>query len=680
MNNYIHTNSLINELSPYLLQHAHNPVQWYVWGHDAFLKARNEDKLVIVSVGYSACHWCHVMESESFDDEEVALVMNENFISIKVDKEERPDIDQQYMSAVRIITGNGGWPLNVICLPDGRPIYGGTYFPRQQWIDILVKLSDLYKAHKEKVVRAAEDLAEGVRNVDLIEERLSGLDYLPKYLRLIVEPWKRKFDTKWGGTQSAPKFPMPSSIDFLMSYAYHMRDEEVRTQVMLTLNKIYEGGIYDHVGGGFHRYSVDGQWFLPHFEKMLYDNALLGMSYIYAYQFSKEPRYKRVALESLEFLLRDLYSSDKMFYTAIDADSTNGEGQYYVWDYSEICEVLDEDAPIFCSRFGVDRNGNFEYGKNILSIKRSFDELSMTFKLPISTIKDKVDLSLRKLFCARFLREKPKVDTKIILSWNALAAKTFALASSVFKEPRYLVVAIDCINGIERHLAKDGALLRTLPHGDKHTEGMLDDYAYLIEAYIALYSVTFDFNYLDKAENLANICLKDFFDDKSGMFFYTNASVELPLGRKMEVVDGVTPSSNSSLARSFYYLSIVLSRPAYKEIAVQMLANMQDQMSGAGPFVANWGLLLINLTFAPAEITLVGDNALQQKMHIDQEYLPNVFLFGAKQRTEQAIFKNRWRDGETTLHLCIANVCRDFKGTIEELKDNALELRNCYIL
>lgn len=680
MNNRVSTNSLINETSPYLLQHAYNPVDWYAWGGEAFAKAVSEDKLVIVSIGYSACHWCHVMEHESFDNEEVAMVMNESFISIKIDKEERPDIDQQYMSAVRIITGNGGWPLNVICLPDGRPIYGGTYFPREQWISILEKLAALYLHHKEKVITAANDLERGVKAVDIIEEKAKGLDYLPKYLRLIVEPWKRKFDTRWGGTQSAPKFPMPASINFLLSYSYHMRDESVKRQALLTLDRIYEGGIYDHVGGGFHRYAVDGEWFQPHFEKMLYDNALLSESYMYGFQYTKNPKYYKVAIDTLEFMLREFNFSNNLFYTALDADSKEGEGAYYLWSYGEIASILDDDAALFCDRFGVTEYGNFEDCLNILSIKASYVLLSNKYGITKEEARERIHTSLRKLFCARFLREKPKLDSKVVLGWNALAAKSFALASSVFDEPRYLVVALDCIASIEQKMKVNGQLVRTLPNGGRINPAMLDDYAYLIEAYLMLYNVTFDLAYLEKADELMAVCMSDFFDPSSGMFFYTSNNVKLPLGRKMEVVDGVTPSSNSSLARSLYYLSISLSKSSYRDLAMQMLANMQNQMSGAGPFIANWGLLLINLTFAPAEVTLVGDSALLNKHTLDKEYLPNVFLFGCMMKSEKPIFRNRWKEGETTMHLCIANVCRDFGGSIADLKDNALELRNCYIL
>lgn len=662
--NPVYTNSLINEQSPYLLQHAHNPVKWLAWGTDALSLAQKEDKLIIVSIGYSACHWCHVMEQESFDDEEVAMVMNDSFISVKVDKEERPDVDQLYMSAVRIITGNGGWPLNVICLPDGRPIYGGTYFPRQQWIEILSNIDGLYKTQRDKVLMAVEDLAEGIRAVDIIESKKEGLGYLPKYLRLIVEPWKRKFDKVWGGTLSAPKFPMPSSVDFLLSYAFHMRDEDVKQQALLTLTKVCEGGIYDHVGGGFHRYSVDGQWFQPHFEKMLYDNALLSLSYIYGYQFSKNQQFKRVALETLEFIIRDFQTANGLFYTAYDADSSDGEGRFYLWSYTEISEILDDDTLLFCDRFGVERSGNYGEKNNILSVKVNFETLSKKYCLPVPEVKDIINRSLKKLYCARFLRQKPKADNKVVLSWNALAVKSFAVASAVFNEPRYLVVSIDCLRGIERTLVANGRLLRTPVHDMRLNYGMLDDYAYLIDAYITLYSVTFDFAYVEKAERLVVECIERFFDESSGMFFYTSDDVVLPLGRKMEVVDGVMPSSNSSLARSLHFLSTLLSKPKYKDMSVQMLANMQDQMSGAGPFIANWGMLLLNLTFAPAEITLVGDNALSDKQKMDQEYLPNVFFFGANKRSEQPIFKNRWIDGQTTMHLCIDNVCRDFKGTI----------------
>lgn len=680
MNGSLHTNSLIDETSPYLLQHAHNPVLWYTLRDSVFEKAMVEDKLMVVSIGYSACHWCHVMERECFDDEEVALVMNSHYISVKVDKEERPDVDQQYMSAVRIITGNGGWPLNVICLPNGRPVFGGTYFPKQQWISILEKVNELFRSDRRRLEKMADDLSEGIKSVDIIKEKRQGLDYLPKFLRLIVEPWKRKFDTHWGGTLSVPKFPMPSSLEFLLSYGYHMRDNEVLAQVFLTLDRISQGGIHDHVGGGFHRYATDAQWFLPHFEKMLYDNALMALVYMHGYQHTQKDRYKQVALRTLEFLLRELYSEDKLFYCSVDADSADGEGAYYQWTFSEICSVLDGDSNLFCDRFGIRRAGNVECNRNILNVAMSVEELSVKYSMTKKQVLDRLDLSLRKLYCFRSLRQKPSVDTKLILSWNALAIKSFALASAVFDEPRYLVVAVECIGRIEQSMIRDGKLFRTSPIPNKEIAGMLDDYAFLVDAYISLYSVTFDFDYIEKARRLVDVCLSDFFDEKSGMFFYTSSEVELPLGRKMDVVDGVMPSSNSSLARSLFYLSIALSNTKYRQIAVQMLANMQDQMSGAGPFIANWGMLLLNLTFAPAEVTLVGSDALTQKHLLDKAYLPNTLFFGSTSPSDGAIFKNRWKEGGTSIYLCIDSVCRTFEGSICDLKEDALELRNCYIL
>lgn len=680
MDDPLYTNSLIRETSPYLLQHAHNPVMWYAYCDAAFEKAKAEDKLLVISIGYSACHWCHVMERECFDDEEVAMVMNDHFVSIKVDKEERPDVDQIYMSAVRVITGNGGWPLNVICLPDGRPIYGGAYFPKQQWMEILNKLNELYTADRERMVRVANDLAEGVRNIDLIKEKSQGLDYLPKYLRLIVEPWKRKFDAQWGGTKAAPKFPMPASLEFLLSYAYHMRDDEVAAHALLTLDKIYEGGIYDRVGGGFHRYSTDARWFLPHFEKMLYDNALLAQTYLHAFQLTKKDSYRQVVVGTLELLLHELYSNDKLFFSSVDADTAEGEGRFYMWSFDEVCTILDADAPLFCDRFGVSRKGNVEYNANILSVAMPIDELCRKYSLTREQATAKLDLSLRKLACARSLRDKPAVDTKYILAWNAMAVKAFAMASTVLDEPRYLVVALECIAQIERLLMRDGSLFRVLPTATRTINGLLDDYAYLTDAYLSLYSATFEEGYLHKADALVKKCLSDFFDHQSGMFFYSDKSSTLPLGRKMDVVDGVMPSANSVLARSMNMLSIAFDNAEYRRYALQMLSNMQEQMSGAGPFVANWGLLLINLTFAPVEVAIVGHEACAKRQELDKEYLPNVFIFGSEKPSSLPIFQNRWVDGLTAIHLCIDGCCHQFDGSINDLKGNALELRNCYIL
>ena len=676
----LYTNALITESSPYLLQHAHNPVGWHSWSDEVLEHAKCHDKLIVVSIGYSSCHWCHMMERETFNDEDVASTMNGHFISIKVDKEEHPEVNQQYMAAIRAMNKIGGWPLNMICLPDGRPVFGGTYFSKHQWIEILNRIQYLYIHSKAQLLKAVLSIDDCLKKIDIVDNRVPAIPYYPKYLRLILESWKRKFDSKWGGTTSTPKFPMPNSIDFLMSYAYHLQDETVKNHALLTLDKIYAGGIFDHIGGGFHRYAVDQKWLLPHFEKMLYDNALLSMTYASAYQLTKKGRYKRVAVETLEFILQELLSPEKLFYSSIDADSAKEDGSYYIWSYEEIKDILDDDTSIFCDRFGITANGNLNNHNNVLAINNTITNLSIKYGKPKNEIEKIISLSLKKLYCGRFLREKPATNTNILLGWNALAIKAFCSASTIFNDSRYLVVAIDAIKKIEEQYVGDDLIYRKKGVNGAYIKAVLEDYAFLMDAYLSLYTTTFNFDYLDKVEWLLNIVLDKFYDSNTGMFFFTTADCKLPLGRKMDLIDGVIPSSNSIIARVLYFLSISKKRIDYKEKANQMIANMFDQMPGAGPYIANWGMLLLNMTFPPVEITIVGNNAICERKQIDQEYLPNVFLNGTLKLSDQAIFKNRWKNGQTLIYLYVENTCREFKGTMLDLKNNAIEVRNCYTL
>ncbi|MFI5140568.1 MAG: thioredoxin domain-containing protein, partial [Sphingobacteriales bacterium] len=455
-------NHLANSTSPYLLQHAGNPVNWYPWGPEALQKAKNENKLILVSIGYSACHWCHVMEHESFEDEKVAAVMNEYFVCIKVDREERPDVDQIYMSAVQLMSGRGGWPLNCICLPDQRPIYGGTYFRKNDWTSLLFNLADFFKNKPDEAEEYADRLTEGIRQYESVAFVKEQPDYTRDDLEQTVNAWKKYFDKTEGGLGAAPKFPMPNNWLSLMRYAHLAKDENVAGAVKLTLHKMAFGGIYDHIGGGFARYAVDGVWHVPHFEKMLYDNAQLLSLYAEAFTWNPDPLYQKIAEGIISFTLRELCSPEYGFYSALDADSEGKEGKFYIFTKTEIEHILGADADLFCIYYHITDDGNWEEeASNVLFRRESDEELAEKSGLQVNVLLEKIEASRQKVFEARSLRVRPGLDNKILASWNGLMLKGLCDAYRAFNKPEYLDIAIKNAGFIlEGLLNKDGRLSR----------------------------------------------------------------------------------------------------------------------------------------------------------------------------------------------------------------------------
>jgi len=560
-----YTNSLINETSPYLLQHAHNPVNWYPWGDEALAKAKAEDKLLLISIGYSACHWCHVMEHESFENEEIAKLMNELFVCVKVDREERPDVDQVYMDAVQLITGRGGWPLNCFALPDGRPFYGGTYFPSDNWVQVLKAISSAYITEKDKVLKSAEQVSEGVRTSGLIEEKANNTSYSMKDLDVSVNAWKSSFDKENGGENRAPKFPIPISLEFLLNYYFYSKDVVVLDHFTLSLDKMAEGGIYDQVGGGFARYSVDQYWKVPHFEKMLYDNAQLLSLYAKAYRLTKKPLYKRVIQETIGFVERELFQGEGGFYSALDADSEGVEGKFYVWEKEEVDRVLGDNSSIFSEYYEVLKNANWEEG-NILHIKKDKSDLLEKYNIEEEEFDHLLKESKDKLLKVRAKRIRPGLDDKFLTSWNALLIKGYLESYKAIGDEAYLEKANQIADFIVERMSKSGVqLFRTYKNGDSRINAFLDDYSFTIEAFIALYQVSFDETWLQRANTMTAYVIENFYDDKSGMFFYTSVKDAELIARKMEVMDNVIPSSNASMAESLYLLGNILGKPEYVE-------------------------------------------------------------------------------------------------------------------
>ncbi|MDE5421775.1 thioredoxin domain-containing protein [Ancylomarina sp. DW003] len=662
-----YTNALINETSPYLLQHAHNPVNWYPWGEEALKKAENEDKLLLISVGYSACHWCHVMEHESFENEEIAKLMNEMFVCIKVDREERPDIDQIYMDAVQMITGRGGWPLNCFALPDGRPFYGGTYFPSDNWVKVLKAIYNAYVTEKDKVLRSANQVSEGVRVSGLIETKESQSVYTIKELSETVETWKSNFDRVNGGENRAPKFPIPISLDFLMNYYFYTKDSEVFDHLNLSLDKIAEGGIYDQIGGGFSRYSVDEYWKVPHFEKMLYDNAQLLSLYSNAYRLTKKNLYKNVVVETIEFLERELALSNGGFYSALDADSEGVEGKFYVWEKENVDRILGKDSEIFSDYFEVKHAANWEEG-NILHIKQTKSDLLEKYQISEKYFDRIVSESKQKLLQERGKRIRPGLDDKFLTSWNAMLIKGYVDAYEALGDDSYLNKAIQIADFIRKEmLQSDVQLLRTYKNGDARINAFLDDYSFTLEAFVALYQVTFDEIWLKDCEVILEYLMLHFYDKKSGMFFYTSDEDTQLVARKMEVMDNVTPSSNASMAEVLFSMGNLLGRNDYLEISRQMLANMKEHVFKYIFYHGKWGNLMLKQIYTPFELVILGEKAKKYQREFNKNYYPNVIVLGSEKESDLPLLKNRFSKKKTSFYLCKDKSCFLPTSNIDEI-------------
>jgi len=628
-------NRLANSASPYLLQHANNPVDWYPWGSEALQKAKDENKLILVSIGYSACHWCHVMEHESFEDEQVAAVMNEYFVCIKVDREERPDVDQIYMSAVQLMTGRGGWPLNCICLPDQRPIYGGTYFRKNDWISLLFNLADFYKQKPKEAEEYAVKLTEGIRQYESVKFIDSQPEYVKEDLEAILKNWERYFDRVEGGMGSAPKFPMPNNWQFLMRYAFMMQDEDIAQQVKLTLHKMAFGGIYDHIGGGFARYSVDGHWHVPHFEKMLYDNAQLVALYSEAAVWQYDPSYPQIVDETVQFIKRELTSPEGGFYSALDADSEGVEGKFYTFTKFEIEEILGPDADLFCIYYNVTDDGNWEEEEtNVFFRKESDPQLAEKLGLGESDLVSKINKLRNKVLEERSKRVRPGLDYKILTSWNGLMLKGLCEAYRAFHKSEYLELALQNAQFItDNMIAEGGQLIRiynnkSIPGGA--TFAFLDDYANIIDAFIALYEVTFDEDWLQKAKALTDQAIEHYYDKQTGIFYFTATDDEQLIARKSEIMDSVIPASNSVMANNLKKLGLLFDNEDYIEISAQLLRNVVGQIAKYGSSYSNWCSLLLNEIFGINEVAIVGDQAEELRIEMEKNYIPNKILLGGK--------------------------------------------------
>lgn len=653
------TNNLINESSPYLLQHAHNPVDWHPWSEKTLEKAKTENKLLIISIGYAACHWCHVMEEESFEDPDVAGLMNEHFISIKVDREERPDVDNIYMNAAQLMTGSGGWPLNILALPDGKPFYAGTYFPKEDWLKILEHFVKLNQEDPDSIKENAEKITSGINSLENIpvikkESPFRLEDIADSYSQI-----KTNIDFEKGGKKETQKFPMPVLWKFLLHYNYISADNSALEAVTLTLDNMAFGGIYDHLGGGFARYTVDEDWFVPHFEKMLYDNGQLVELYSKAWQKTQDPLYKQVVYETLDFVERDLTASNGGFYSSLDADTEGEEGKYYVWTANEIDTSLGNEAFFFKEYYNVEQNGNWEQNQNILHRKKTDKEFAREKGISVNDLEKKLGKAKSKLLKLRQKRISPALDNKILTSWNALMLKGYVSAYNAFGEERFLESALNNAKFLTTNaIAKNGAITRNYIDGKSTIPGFLDDYAFVISAFIDLYQATFDEKWLIQANEIAAYTQEHFFDPSSHMFFYSHNDHSGLITRQKEIIDNVIPSSNSEMAKNLLFLGHFFYDNDKIETAEQMFVNVEENLREHPGFYANWAIVEAHMVQPPFEIAIVGKESKKMKKEITSQYLPNILLMGGEKEGSLELLQGKLIRGQTTIYVCKNYVCK----------------------
>lgn len=649
-----YTNKLINESSPYLLQHAHNPVEWYPWGDEAFEKAEKENKLVLISIGYSACHWCHVMEHESFEDSLTAEMMNKNFINIKVDREERPDVDQVYMNAVQLMTGSGGWPLNCFALPDGRPVYGGTYFPKDKWQQTLTSLQGLKENDPIKLEEYAKNLTAGIQQSELITRNEDPLETKVEFLAQKVNEWSKYWDRKKGGPNRAPKFPLPNNYQFLLEYAFLSGDQESMDFVSTTLDQMARGGIYDQIGGGFARYSTDELWKAPHFEKMLYDNAQLVSLYSQAFTATQNPRYKKIVQETLAFIKRELTNKNGGFYSALDADSEGEEGKFYVWKKEELKEALTpEEFELAKEFYNVNNKGLWEHGNYILLMDENSDDMLTED----STLGNKLELIKSKLLARRETRIRPGLDDKILTSWNMLMIEAYLDAYIALEDEQYLKVAEQQMKFIFTNLiTEDEGLFHLHKDGKSSINGYLEDYAFTISALLKMYQSTFDESYISQAESLMNYTVKHFLDEESGMFWFKSNKDEQLIAKKQENSDNVIPASNSVMAHNLFILSKLTYNQEFEKTGKQMLSNILPHIE-YGQSYSNWLRLYLYETYPFYEIAATGKNFRALTIELRKTYIPNKLILGAEKKSDLPLLENKFFE-EETIFVCQNKTCQ----------------------
>ncbi len=678
MNGYKFTNKLINEKSPYLLQHAHNPVNWYPWGEEAFEKARRENKPIFLSIGYSTCHWCHVMEHESFEDTAVANLMNEVFVSIKVDREERPDIDNIYMTVCQMMTGHGGWPLTILMTPDKKPFYAGTYFPKESrfgrpgLIDLIKKVREAWKTQRIEINKSADQVTNYLEQTTITKP---GDNLSAKILDDAFQNFSSRYDYKFGGFGNKPKFPSPHNLMFLLRYWNRSKNSKALTIVTKTLKEMRNGGMYDQIGFGFHRYSTDEKWLVPHFEKMLYDQALLSMAYTEAFQATHKPEFRTTASEIFEYVLRDMTSPEGGFYSAEDADSEGKEGKFYLWKSKEVDEILGKDANLFKDYFNIKEDGNFydeatktKSSENILHITSSDEEIAKKYNLSVKDLKEKINRNRAKLFEVREKRIHPHKDTKVLTDWNGLMIASLAKAGRVFNNSNLTNAAEKTYSFIKTKLQKpNGELLHRFRDGESKIAGILDDYAFLTWGLLELYESTFKVSYLKEAKNLMDLQIKHFWDNKAGGFFFTSDNSEKLLVRTKDIYDGAIPSGNSVSMLNLLRLSRLLANTEYENLASKMNKAFSSVIEKSPAAFAQF-LIAEDFAQGPSyEVVVTGKKQSPEITKVlkvlNENFIPNkiIIFISEKNKNEinsmAAFTKDYELKNEPLIYVCKNYIC-----------------------
>ena len=668
-------NRLASASSPYLQQHADNPVDWYEWSDEALALAKKENKPLLVSVGYASCHWCHEMEKESFMDTAVARIMNENFICIKVDREERPDVDNLYMYACKLISGGGGWPLNAFALPDGKPFHAGTYYSKGSWKNLLTEISKAYKEKHELVVKQADALTKGIADeslsfsvADSQQALLTNKDY-----QVLFDSIYLKLDTLNGGLTGNVKFPMPVVTEFLLQYYYQTGNKQAIDAASTTLTKMALGGIYDHIGGGFARYSTDPEWHVPHFEKMLYDNAQLISLYSHAYQLTQNYFYKTIVTGTASFLEKELASPHGGFYSSLNADTENGEGEFYAWSKEQFKEITGNEDLIM-EYFNVTAAGNWKKGKNVLAAFQTPAEYAEMKSLSPDKFILRLDKAKSRLLSERNKRTRPAIDTKILTSWNAILLKAYTDAYLATGEANYLSKALSIANFLEKNmLGNKGSLKRIFKDGKVSVEGFLDDYAWTAYAFLRFYQVSFDKHWLDLSKSITEFAINNFYDRDSKLFYYSSSKNSNLVVNGIETADEVIPSSNAIMATVVYSLGTIYDKSDYTELSKEMLMAVLPKMKKFPAFHAAWGAmagLTVNGTY---EIAVMGKDAIAKNRSLQKEYLPDCIMMGETDEENLPLLENKLLENKTMIYVCTNKVC---KKPVEDVKDALTQIKN----
>lgn len=638
-------------------------MDWYPWGEEALKKAKTENKPILVSIGYSACHWCHVMEKESFEDDSTAAIMNAHFICIKIDREERPDLDNIYMESVQVMGVNGGWPLNVFLMPDQKPFYGGTYFPNKQWKSLLTNIGDAFEKHYEQLAESAEGFGRSLNRSELEKYGLESNkpELSQEELAYAIKKLTDQFDPEWGGMNRKPKFPMPSIWSFVLDYAILKKDEQLMEKVLFTLRKIGMGGIYDHLRGGFARYSVDGEWFAPHFEKMLYDNGQLVSLYAKAFQVSGDEFFKEKITETIAWLEVEMLQEEGGFFAAQDADSEGVEGKFYTWTSEELEAILAEDMRWFVKLYNIKFQGNWEDEVNILFQTKPYQELAAEEGLSEKAYINRLNRIKTKLLTVRNKRIYPGLDDKVLSGWNGLMLDGLVQAFLFTGDQNALKLAVNNGEFLIDKMYKDGILYRSYKNGKAYTPGFLEDYAAVVKGFISLYNATFDQKWLLTAKELTEIVLEQFYDETDGFFFFNNPTAEKLIANKKELFDNVIPASNSMMARNLQDLGLYFYEDRYQEISEKMLGAMKKLIITEPGFLCNWASLYLSTLVPKAEIAIVGKGAIDKARALQSTNSSN-YIIAASETVAENIplleYKTTDSEGNALIYVCFNKACQ----------------------